>query len=97
MSKLPAATGLKLPFHSSAVCPFLNTNTLLNACSIDDFSGTDLEKCVLVYEVFTNIGDRLYDDFLDWNNGYCRKYDIQKEQKALEDRLLAKYGELTIF
>ena len=70
---------------------------LLSILNFDDFSGTDLEKCVLVYEVFTNIGDRLHDDFLDWNNGYCTKYDIQKEQKALEDKLLAKYGELTIF
>ena len=70
---------------------------LLSILNFDDFSGTDLEKCVLVYEVFTNIGDRLYDDFLDWNNGYCIQYDIQKEQKAIEDRLIAKYGELTIF
>ena len=70
---------------------------LLSILTFDDFPGTDLEKCILVYEVFTNIGDRLYNDFLGWNDGYCTKYNIPKEQKAIEHSILEKYGELTIF
>tara|TARA_B100000941_G_scaffold80436_1_gene55099 strand:+ start:1220 stop:3043 length:1824 start_codon:yes stop_codon:yes gene_type:complete len=70
---------------------------LLSILTFDDFSGTDLEKCLLVYEVFTNVGDRLYNDFLKWNDGYCTKYNIQKERKAIENTIVEKYGKLTIF
>ena len=39
-------------------------------------TGNLLEKCLLAEETFFNIGDRMDDEFLEWNNAVCKQFDM---------------------
>jgi hypothetical protein len=58
---------------------------------------TELERCHIVWEIHTNIGNVDEQGYKDWDDGRCREVDIIAEQKALADRLIAEYGSVEVF
>ena len=59
--------------------------------------GTLLEKCLLVQETFFNIGDYLEDEFMQWNQGVCKQFDMDFERKKIETDLIEEYGSATVY
>jgi hypothetical protein len=59
--------------------------------------GTLLEKCLLVQETFFNIGDYIEKEFTKWNQGVCKKFNMDFERKKIETDLIAEYGSETIY
>ena len=59
--------------------------------------GTLLEKCLLVQETFFNIGDYLENEFLKWNQGACKQFDMDFERKKIEADLIEEYGSATVY
>jgi len=59
--------------------------------------GTLLEKCLLVQETFFNIGDYFEKEFLEWNQGACKKFDMDFERKKIETDLIKEYGSATVY
>jgi len=59
--------------------------------------GTLLEKCLLVQETFLNIGDYLEDEFMEWNQGTCKQFDMDFERKKIETDLIEEYGSATVY
>jgi hypothetical protein len=43
---------------------------------------TDLEKCVVLLQMLTFVGDDLYDDFIDYYPGQCDRADAEGFLKA---------------
>lgn len=58
--------------------------------------GTLVEKCLLVEEIYFNIGDPLYDQFSEWNQGACKQFDMDLERKKIETDLIKEYGSVTV-
>ncbi len=59
--------------------------------------GTLLEKCLLAEEIFFNIGDRMDEEFLEWDNAVCKQLDMNKERRKIETDLIKEYGSATVF
>ena len=59
--------------------------------------GTLLEKCLLVQETFFNIGDYLEDEFMKWNQGACKQFDMDFERKKIETDLIEEYGSASVY
>ena len=59
--------------------------------------GTLLEKCLLAEEIFFNIGDRLEDEFDEWNQAACKQFDTDFERKKIETDLIKEYGSATVY
>ena len=59
--------------------------------------GTLLEKCLLVQETFFNIGDYLKDEFMQWNEGACKQFDMDFERKKIETDLIEEYGSASVY
>jgi hypothetical protein len=59
--------------------------------------GTLLEKCLLVQETFFNIGDYFEKELLEWNQGACKKFDMDFERKKIETDLIGEYGSATVY
>ena len=59
--------------------------------------GTLLEKCLLVQETFFNIGDFSETEFLEWDQGACKQFDMDFERKKIETDLIEEYGSATVY
>lgn len=59
--------------------------------------GSLLEKCMLARETLDNIGDPLLDELGRWNEGACNQFDLDKEQKKIEDDLIQEYGSVSVY
>ena len=59
--------------------------------------GTLLEKCLLAEEIFFNIGDRLEDQFDEWNQAACKQFDTDFERKKIENDLIKEYGSASVY
>ena len=59
--------------------------------------GTLLEKCLLAEEIFFNIGDRLEDEFDEWNQAACKQFDTDFERKKIETDLIKEYGSASVY
>ena len=68
------------------ILSFANTNV-----------ATDLEKCLLVRETVINIGDPNLSLLNNWNNGLCNRFDLESELRKIEDDLISKYGQVSVF
>ena len=58
---------------------------------------TDLEKCLLVRETVINLADPNLLLLNDWNNGSCNRFDLEFELRKIEDDLISKYGQISVF
>jgi para-nitrobenzyl esterase len=68
-----------------------NIVTLLKDVS-EDSDSTELEKCFIVWEAFTAVGDNRLAEYHSWNNGLCNQFDIKAEQRKMNDSLIAEFG-----
>lgn len=59
--------------------------------------GNLLEKCLLAEETFFNIGDRMDEEFLKWDNAICEQFDMYQERKKIETDLINEYGSASVF
>jgi para-nitrobenzyl esterase len=59
-------------------------------------SSTDLEKCMMVWESLINVGDPDVDAHNAWNDGFCNKFDLRAEQKAIVARLISEFGSIGV-
>jgi para-nitrobenzyl esterase len=60
-------------------------------------AGTLLEKCLLAEEIFFNIGDRLENEFDEWNQAACTHFDTNVERKKIEIDLIKEFGSATVY
>ena len=37
------------------------------------------------------------EEFLEWNNGVCKQFDMYKERKKIETDLVEEYGSASVF
>ena len=72
-----------------------NMNDILNFANTNVAS--DLEKCLLVRETVINLGDPNLSLLNDWNNGLCNRFDLEFELRKIEDDLISKYGQVSVF
>ena len=68
-----------------------NIVTLLNDVS-ENSGSSELEKCFIVWEAFTAVGDNRLAEYHSWNNGLCNQFDIKAEQRKMNDSLIAEFG-----
>lgn len=57
---------------------------------------TELEKCFIAWESFTNVGDHRLEEYHSWNNGLCNQFDIKDEQRKMEAKLIAEHGSVEV-
>ncbi len=50
------------------------------------------ERCLLVWELVTNIGQPAYDRYRRWNNGECAGVDAREQKLAIRQQLEQQYG-----
>ena len=57
---------------------------------------TELEKCFIAWESFTNVGDHRLAEYHSWNNGLCNQFDIKAEQRDLDAKLIDEHGSIDV-
>lgn len=57
---------------------------------------SDLERCHIVWEIHTNVGNHDQQGYRDWDNGRCAEIDITAEQTALADKLIEEHGSVEV-
>ena len=50
------------------------------------------ERCLLVWELVTNIGQPAYDRYRRWNNGECASLDAREQKQVIRRQLEQQYG-----
>jgi para-nitrobenzyl esterase len=53
---------------------------------------TELERCLLAWEMFTAVGDPDYGVYAQWQDGRCATVDAVAEKRRIQEDLKAKYG-----
>ncbi len=54
------------------------------------------ERCLLVWELVTNIGQPAYDRYRRWNNGECARVDAREEKRKIRQQLELQYGSASL-
>ncbi len=54
------------------------------------------ERCILVWEMLTNIGEPSYSRYQRWNDGECSEVDARAEKLAAREALKAEYGSASL-
>ena len=57
---------------------------------------TDLERCLLVWELLTNIGNPAYNEYARWDNGACEQVRPREEKARIKAELTELYGSATL-
>lgn len=57
---------------------------------------SSVERCILVWEMLTNIGEPYYGHYQRWNDGECSDIDARAEKLATRLALEAEYGSATL-
>lgn len=52
----------------------------------------DAERCILVWEMVTNIGQPEYGDYERWNAGECADFNARASKRAITEALVEEYG-----
>ena len=53
---------------------------------------SELERCLLAWELLTAVGSPDYDAYSTWESGRCATIDAPQEQRVIREALEAKYG-----
>ena len=53
---------------------------------------SELERCLLVWELLTAVGTPDYDAYSTWESGQCAAIDAPQEQRVIREALEAEYG-----
>jgi len=54
------------------------------------------ERCLLMWEMVTNIGQPIYGEYARWNNGECSDFNARNAKAAIEAALLEQYGSTSL-
>jgi para-nitrobenzyl esterase len=54
------------------------------------------ERCLLMWEMVTNIGQPIYDEYARWNNGECGDFNVRDAKAAIKAALLEQYGSTSL-
>ncbi len=57
---------------------------------------TDLERCLLVWELVTNIGNPAYSEYDRWDNGACQQTTPRVEKARITAELIETYGSASL-
>ncbi|MDG1312041.1 MAG: carboxylesterase family protein [Porticoccaceae bacterium] len=57
---------------------------------------TDLERCYIAWETYTNVGNVDPEGYRSWNGGLCADIDMPAEQKAIAAELIAEHGSIAV-
>jgi len=74
----------------------VSLSELLQEAAQPDAPLTATERCILVWEMLTNIGEPYYGRYRRWNNGECAGVDSRAEKRATRLALEAQYGSATL-
>jgi hypothetical protein len=55
---------------------------------------SELERCLLAWEMVTAVGDPDYRIYTDWQSGRCAGVDAVAEKRRIRAELEAKYGSI---
>lgn len=69
----------------------LTRNELLERVAASD-TVSELERCLLVWELLTAVGVPNYDAYQVWDGGRCADVDAPKEKRRIREALEAEYG-----
>ena len=69
----------------------LTRNELLERVAASD-TVSELERCLLVWELLTAVGVPSYDAYQVWDGGRCADVDAPKEKRRIREALEAEYG-----
>ena len=72
-----------------------NVESLLNKMASSS-EPSDLERCYIAWETFTNVGNADPEAYRSWNNGLCANVDMPAEQRAIAVRLLQEHGSVDV-
>ena len=72
-----------------------NVNSLLNRMAGSP-APTDLERCYIAWETFTNVGNADPEGYTSWNSGLCANVDMRAEQRAIAAKLLVEHGSIEV-
>ena len=64
---------------------------LLSRVAVSD-AVSELERCLLVWELLTAVGVPNYDAYSSWDRGRCANTDAPGEKRRIREALEAKYG-----
>ena len=53
---------------------------------------SELERCLLVWEIVTAVGVPSYDAYAAWEDGRCAAVDAPEEKRRIREALEAAYG-----
>jgi para-nitrobenzyl esterase len=87
--RLDKDDALRMDLEQDSVTSLLNTMASSRA-------PTDLERCYIAWETYTNVGNVDPQAYRAWNNGLCAKVDMRSEQRAIAARLLAEHGSIDV-
>ena len=54
------------------------------------------ERCILVWEMVTNIANPAYGDYARWNDGECADFDARLAKQQITTALEAEFGSATL-
>lgn len=54
------------------------------------------ERCLLVWEMVTNIASPSYNEYGRWNSGECAEFDVRGTKDAIEAALIDQYGSTSL-
>ena len=57
---------------------------------------TDLERCSIAWETYTNVGNTDAEGFRAWNDGLCQDVDMHARQRAIATKILAEHGSVSV-
>lgn len=87
--RLDKDDALRMDLEQDSVTSLLNTMASSRA-------PTDLERCYIAWETYTNVGNVDLQAYRAWKNGLCAKVDMRSEQRAIAARLLAEHGSIDV-
>lgn len=71
-------------------------SSLLEQLSVSSIP-SEPQRCLILWEIFTNIENMDLSAYKHWDRGRCRKFDTMAYQAAMADELISAYGSLYIY
>ena len=87
--RLDKDDALRMDREQHSVDSLLNNMALSRAPS-------NLQRCYIAWETFTNVGNADPEAYRAWNNGLCANLDMPSEQRAIAAKLLAEHGSIEV-
>jgi para-nitrobenzyl esterase len=57
---------------------------------------SDMERCLLVWDTLTRVGEPDYETYEAWEQGHCAKVDALAEQAAIDEAIIAEHGSTSV-